>query len=132
MQEWRKLILGKCLLHVPAARSRYYSEDGEKRLPRDLDASHLIDQAVRNPHGGDRSKVYNVQLEIPKGNSRDRALHRLRDQRPDLHALVIADKLSAHRAMIEAGFRTLWSSSLPAFDVPCSSAAARLLDDVFC
>jgi hypothetical protein len=29
----------------------------------------------------------------------------LRDHRPDLHALVIADELSAHAAMIEVGFR---------------------------
>jgi hypothetical protein len=44
-------------------------------------------------------------LTRPKGNSRDRALRQLRDHRPDLHARVIADELSAHKAMIEAGFR---------------------------
>jgi hypothetical protein len=41
----------------------------------------------------------------PEGNSRDKALRRLRDHRPDLHAQVLANELSAHAAMVEAGFR---------------------------
>jgi hypothetical protein len=49
MQEWRKLILGKCLLHVPAARCGYHSADAEESLHRI--ASDLIDEAVRNPIG---------------------------------------------------------------------------------
>jgi hypothetical protein len=90
----------------------------------DIDATTLIDQAVQKP-GGRPSKTGN---NVPSlGRPR-----RLRDHRRDLHARVLAEELSTHRAMIEAGFRTLWSSSPPAFDVPCNSGAARLLDDDFC
>jgi hypothetical protein len=32
-------------------------------------------------------------------------LRRLRKDRPDLHARVLADELSAHAAAVEAGFR---------------------------
>ena len=64
-------------------------------------ARDLIDQAVRNPIGTNQHvpvPVNNVNgLARPKGNSRDRALRQLRDHRPDLHARVIAKKLSPMR-----------------------------------
>jgi hypothetical protein len=50
--------------------------------------------------GGDINEV-----KRPDGNSVDAALRRLRGQRPDLHARVLNAELSAHAAMIEAGFR---------------------------
>lgn len=39
------------------------------------------------------------------GTRRDYALERLKKDRPDLHAMVEAKKVSAHAAMIAAGFR---------------------------
>ena len=41
----------------------------------------------------------------PTGNSRAAFLRRLRKDRPDLHARVLADELSPHAGIIEAGFR---------------------------
>jgi hypothetical protein len=75
----------------------------------DLDATDLIDEAVRNPVGTNQHVGGNnvTRLGRPEGNSRDKALRRLRDRRPDLHARVLGGELSAHRAMIEAGFRTV-------------------------
>jgi hypothetical protein len=73
----------------------------------DLDVMDLINHAVRNPHGGDRSKVYNVQLEAPRKE--------IRAIVPCADCATIAPicmrpfwgELRPHRAMIEAGFRTL-------------------------
>lgn len=65
-----------------------------KNLVRDDDeARSLLDAAL-----------YNVQPS-ETGNAAARALRRLRDQRPDLHEQVLAGELSAHRAMVQAGFR---------------------------
>ncbi len=47
----------------------------------------------------------NNRVERPDGNSASSALRRLRKDRPDLHARVLADELSPHAAMVEAGFR---------------------------
>jgi hypothetical protein len=41
----------------------------------------------------------------PTGTSRACALRRLRDQRPDIHARVLAGEISPHAGMVEAGFR---------------------------
>jgi hypothetical protein len=64
----------------------------------------LLDQAMQGQHGGDRSKSNNVPL-APAGNSSVKALRRLRKSAPELHAEVLAGRLSAHKAMIAAGFR---------------------------
>lgn len=40
-----------------------------------------------------------------QGTSREYALRRLRKDRPDLHERVLSGELSAHAAMVEAGFR---------------------------
>jgi hypothetical protein len=67
-------------------------------------ARDLIDEAVRNPaHVHPDVSIRHIKR--PAGTTRDRALRQLRDHRPDLHARVIAKKLSPHAAMIEAGFR---------------------------
>lgn len=75
----------------------------------DPEAVDLLDQALQGKHGGDRSKLDNVQLaspsSAPDGNSQARALRRLRKDAPELHAEVIAGRLSAHAAMVKAGLR---------------------------
>lgn len=76
----------------------------------DREAVDLLDQALQGKHGGDRSKLDNIQLaspsSAPTGTSQARALRRLRKDAPELHAEVIAGRLSAHAAMVKAGFRT--------------------------
>jgi hypothetical protein len=71
----------------------------------DPEALDLIDRETQSPphvhRGGD---VDNVNVR-PMGNSRDAALRRLGKDRPDLHKRVLAQELSAHAAMVEAGFR---------------------------
>ncbi len=68
----------------------------------------LIDQAEQGKQGGDHtskaSKFYIIKL-APTGTSRQHALRKLRKDRPDLHAQVLAEKLSPHAAMIKAGYR---------------------------
>ncbi len=72
----------------------------------------LLDQALQSPHGGDRKsgeiKADVINLDsgsVPDGTSKDYALRRLRKDRPDLHGDVLAGRLSAHAAMVAAGFR---------------------------
>jgi hypothetical protein len=70
----------------------------------DPEALDLLDRALQNPHGGDHSKANNVQV-APAGNTRERALRKLRKDAPELHADVLAGRLTAHAAMVQAGFR---------------------------
>jgi hypothetical protein len=69
----------------------------------DIDATDLIDKAVRNPDGRPKKTVSirnSKRGKRPVGTTRDHALR----HRPDLQARVLAGELSPHRAMIEAGF----------------------------
>jgi hypothetical protein len=69
--------------------------------PKALDA---IDRMTQNAVGHPESNGYIVP-ERPGGNTSAKALRRLRKDRPDLHAEVLAGKKSPHAAMVEAGFR---------------------------
>ena len=70
----------------------------------DPEAVDLLDRALQNP-----AHVHSPDVDIvhvrPDGNSRDRALRKLRADAPNLHAEVLAGRLSAHAAMVKAGFR---------------------------
>jgi hypothetical protein len=46
-----------------------------------------------------------TRLPDPRATGRDTAHRRLRKDRPDLHAQVLAGEITPHAAMIEAGFR---------------------------
>jgi hypothetical protein len=79
-------------------------------IANDVVAVDLLDQALQRPHGGDHtssgSKVHIVNLAPPpRGNSESAALRRLRKDRPDLHGQVLNKELTAHAAMVQAGFR---------------------------
>jgi hypothetical protein len=92
----------------------------------DPEALALIEQETQRPHGGDRKsaaiKANNVNLDpVPEGNSEQYALRKLRKDRPDLHARVLANELSPHGAMVEAGFRTRPIQCAPS---PKAAAAA--------
>ena len=64
----------------------------------------LLDQAIQRPPS--LHAVDNIHgAERPSGTSESAALRRLRKDRPDLHAEVMTGALSAHAAMIKAGFR---------------------------
>lgn len=72
-------------------------------------ALNLLDQAMAGRQGERRDLLDNIQeveLEAaPSGTSREAGLRRLRKDRPDLHAEVLAGRLSTHAAMLNAGFR---------------------------
>ncbi len=80
----------------------------------------LIDQARQRKHGGDRSKIDNIQLAAPSGTSTEAALRRLRKDRPDLHQRVINKELSAHAGMIEA--------AVDKFPISCNKNGYQSLD----
>lgn len=73
----------------------------------DKDALDAIDRAMKRPNHRPEKTVDNVHSseERPTGNTEQAAIRRLRKDRPDLHKKVIAGKMSAHAAMVEAGFR---------------------------
>lgn len=70
------------------------------------DASSVSrDETLYNVQGFVTSEASEVHVEPPTGNTVERALLRLGEQRPDLHAQVLAGAKSAHAACVEAGFR---------------------------
>lgn len=87
----------------------------------DIEAVDLLDRALKNGHGGDRSKsdvIRVAQSGNQGGTSKDYALRKLRKDAPELHAEVLAGRLSAHAAMVQAGYRP------PIFTVRADSPAA--------
>lgn len=68
----------------------------------DTEAVDLLDRALQNEPS--KHAVDNVNSR-PDGNSQDAALRRLRKDAPALHAEVLAGSLSAHAAMVKAGYR---------------------------
>ncbi|WP_405812626.1 hypothetical protein OG241_50210 [Streptomyces sp. NBC_01390] len=72
-------------------------------------ACDLLDQAVAGRQGRRRDLLDDIQkvaeAAAPSGTSRAAGLRRLRKNRPDLHAEVLAGRMSTHAAMIRAGFR---------------------------
>jgi len=74
----------------------------------DREAVDLLDRVLQRQVGRPRKTVDNTNNSEgrPSGTSQARALRRLRKDAPELHAEVIAGRLSAHAAMVKAGFRT--------------------------
>ena len=75
--------------------------------PRALD---LYDAAMQRKPGGDRRsdsfKSDNVTLDkSDRGNSEAYSLRKLRKDAPEIHAEVLAGKISPHAGMVKAGFR---------------------------
>ena len=86
----------------------------------DTEATDLLDRTLQaDARPGERTDLVNNMNDVvraPKGTSKEYALRRLRKDAPDLHAEVLAGKLSAHAAMVRAGF------TAPRFTVQVSSA----------
>ena len=71
-------------------------------------ALDLFDQATQRPAHLKATEMRDDVDDIhvrPAGTSREAGLRRLRKDRPDLHAEVLAGAISTHAAMIKAGFR---------------------------
>ena len=81
-----------------------------RRLFRDFprylsDLTELLRRGGGRPGAG-TGTVNNINGSTrPVGTSQEQALRQLRQSRPDLHEQVIDGLLSAHAAMVEAGFR---------------------------
>jgi hypothetical protein len=73
----------------------------------DPEALNLLDIALKQRPGPPLKSVDNINesTKRPDGTSEQYAIRKLREDRPDLHARVLARELSPHAAMIEAGFR---------------------------
>lgn len=72
---------------------------GDERLMNELD------KVLQNPVGTNVAVDNIHSLPRSTGTSQQAALRRLREHRPDLHAHVLAGRMSAHAAMVTAGFR---------------------------
>jgi hypothetical protein len=70
----------------------------------DSEALDLLDRALQNPAGRPET-LSNIQDKAPTGTTRAAALRKLRADAPELHAEVLAGRLTAHAAMVQAGFR---------------------------
>jgi hypothetical protein len=86
----------------------------KKIIAEDPRALDLLDQALQKPNGRPAETVSNIHSSParPSGTTRTRALRKLRteadrgnEKAAELHADVLADRISAHAAMIQAGFR---------------------------
>ena len=105
----------------------------------DAEALDAIDRVMMREAGDGKNQhtkcldnnVNEAKESRPTGNTRSAALRRLRKDRPDLHAKVIAGELSAHRAMVEAGFRRVKSNLEKIKDLylKLSDDELRQLDD---
>lgn len=72
----------------------------------DTETSDLLDQAIQGRQGERTDLVNNInEVERPVGTTKAQALRKLRRDAPELHADVLAGRLSAHAAMVSAGFR---------------------------
>jgi hypothetical protein len=71
----------------------------------DPEALDLLDQALENPTGRPPESVDVSNTSRPTGTTQAAALRRLRKDAPSLHTEVLAGRLSAHAAMVQAGFR---------------------------
>jgi hypothetical protein len=71
-------------------------------------ASDWLESLTVRPVGTNQHSegLDNIQGLAPTGTSQDAAFRRLRKDRSDLHQRVLDGEMSAHRAMIEAGFRS--------------------------
>lgn len=72
----------------------------------DPEAVDLLDRVLTERQGRRTDLVDNInEVARPTGTSQTAALRRLRKDAPELHAEVLAGSLSAHAAMVRAGFR---------------------------
>jgi hypothetical protein len=76
----------------------------ERITAEDIITADLLDRALQNPVGHPKS-IGNNRPDRPEGTTKAKALRRLRKDAPELHSEVLAGRLSAHGAMVQAGYR---------------------------
>lgn len=116
-EAWREFVtpLGKFVRHErfidfvttpPTAGLGATVELMKKIVSDDPITADLLDQAIQRGPGRPQETLDNIQdSPAASGTSREAGLRRLRKDRPDLHAEVLAGGLSTHAAMVKAGFR---------------------------
>lgn len=77
----------------------------ERAISRDQEALSALDNELQQLPGRPEKTVDNIHSFRPSGTSSTAALRRLRKDEPELHAEVLAGRISAHGAMVLAGFR---------------------------
>lgn len=125
-ESWREFVTqrGEHVRHerfadfvaVPPLKGLGASVDLIQRIvANDVEALDLLTHALKNPVG--HPAISNIIKErAPTGTSKEAALRKLRKDAPELHVEVLAGRLTAHRAMVQAGFRS------PSFTVRADSA----------
>lgn len=73
----------------------------------------LINEALKINHQGIRRVKAKEFVDRPSGTSKEQALRRLKKDRPELYEKVVKGQLSAHEAMVKAGFRKPYKSVRP-------------------
>jgi hypothetical protein len=113
-ESWRtfqRLWARPAIIHaresVPYGRSM--ANRSQVRAARRAQKIDAKDRANLRPRGRPEN-VYNGKSDVhiserPSGNSRAAFLRRLRKDRPDIHARVLAGEISPYAGMVEAGFR---------------------------
>jgi hypothetical protein len=130
--------LAPMIAAAAAANAKLTGDKGWRKLADKADA------AVQNPHGGDRSKLYNVQVEnkAPTGNSTAAGLRKLRryadseslcqqngiDQAnvTEQYGKTLRGEKSVHRALIDSGLKKKQVKSLWIGDP--ATMAQRIVD----
>lgn len=99
----------------------------------DKEALDLLDRELQRPGGRPAETVNNINSSTgrPVGTSRDHAIRKLRSEAEQgnetaagLHADVLAGRISAHAAMIQAGYRPR-TISVPVGDPERTAASLR-------
>lgn len=116
-ESWREFVTprGELVQHArfvdfvttPPTRGIGASVDLVRRIVgNDTGALDLLDRALVGRQG-ERTDLLDISKEVkaPTGTTQAAALRRLRKDAPSLHSEVLAGRLSAHAAMVQAGFR---------------------------
>jgi 16S rRNA G966 N2-methylase RsmD len=90
-------------IHLPEVMRRLCEHLVRRIVTDDTEAVALLRDALKEKPGP-KSSVNNIHR-TTKGTSRSYSLQRLHKDAPQLHAEVLAGRLSAHGAMVQAGFR---------------------------
>lgn len=100
-----------------------------RMVEHDNEARDMLDLALQRPHGvhagGD---VYDIHISRPAGTSKERALRKLRTFAPELHAEVLQGRLSAHAAMVQAGYLKR-TTTVPLNPTDAAATLRRLFTD---
>ena len=111
-ESWRtfqRLWARPAIIHAQDAIPRSPADRARAKAARAAQRADAADRANLRPPGRPKKNVSITQndrnISRPVGTTRAAALRRLRKDRPDIHARVLAGELSPHAGMIEAGFR---------------------------